>query len=149
MSKYATRLSRDTKYVRPETTLQDSLTEEKIREYLKDYVQTNDINNIPLDTHLRYFSLINGEQKFRMGGFLKNKNNADTYVVLSNGSNSWSVNVKDTQFFRKLSQKEIIDNVREEYDEEIHVRDQEIKELLIEIKELKHKLKANEKKMKK
>ena len=133
------RLSTDRDYQRPTKTLTDELqTNDKMREKLTNYIRVDDIDLIPLNTHLRYVTwqetASGGQQKFRLGGFLKKKDYR--YVVLSNGSISWSVqryhwkkgaNIEtdkpewDTIFFRLLSTDEqqaaIIDKQRQEIDE--------------------------------
>lgn len=107
-----TRLSRDKTYKRPKTTYQDTLSKAEINDKLEDYVKVDDISKVPVKTHLRYFA-IDKETKqkhFRLGGFLMNKDNCDKYVVLGNGANSWSVQVKDTEFFKKKN----LDDVKNE-----------------------------------
>ena len=44
-------------------TLQDKLTKEEIKEKLEDYIEVEDINKVPLNTHIRYFSIKNGNKK--------------------------------------------------------------------------------------
>ena len=50
-----------------------------------------------------------------MGGFLKNKDDAENYVMLSNNQTSWSVQTKDAVFYRKLS----IQEIKEDYEKNI------------------------------
>jgi hypothetical protein len=111
----------DTSYRRPKTTLQDKLTYDEIKEKLKNYEKVENIVDIPLYTHLRYIEVkeVNGkkEYKFRLGGYLINKENSDKYVVLSNGQSTWSVQVKDTIFYRKLDSQEIMDKFNDQIDE--------------------------------
>ena len=85
-------------YVRPDETITDKLTPEEIENKLQDYVQT-DIEKIPLNTHVRYFKMDDGKRKFCSGGILYQNIGLPTYVKLSNGSNVWSVQIKDTIFF--------------------------------------------------
>ena len=99
-------------YVRPDRTLQDMLTPEQIEEKLMGYVQCP-IKEVPQNCHVRYFSLSTDpktkalKKQFRLGGFVTNKDFADTYVILSNGTKSWSVQSQTTIFYRKLSQHEV------------------------------------------
>jgi len=81
---------------------------------LEDYKETS-IMNIPLGTHVRYFSTVDNKKLFRRGGFLKLNNGLPKYVILSNGKNDWSVQVKNTVFYKKMSIKEI----KEEYEDYI------------------------------
>ena len=114
------RLSRDTTYQRPPTTYQQSLTNDEIKEKLSGYVKVEEINRVPVGSHLRYFLIeIDPETQkkkklFRTGGFLKNKDNSDKYVVLSNGTKSWSVNTQKCVFFRKMKQHEMEDKYEKE-----------------------------------
>ena len=93
-------------YVRPEETITDKLTPEEIETKLEDYTQT-DIEKIPLNVHVRYFKMEDGKRKFCLGGILYQNVGLPTYIKLSNGTNVWSVQTKDTLFFRKLSPLEI------------------------------------------
>jgi hypothetical protein len=107
------RLTKDNNYIRPDKTFQENLSKEEIKEKLQDYTQVDDISKVPVNTHLRYFSLVTDKETgktkkmFRMGGLLKNKDNYDQYVVLSNGTKSWSVNTKTSIFFKKMKNEEI------------------------------------------
>ena len=78
----------------------------------------------------------NVTRKFRLGGVLANKDNADKYIILSNGTFSWSVQVNTAIFFKKMT----IDEIKEEYEDIIHDKNLEIKQLKKEIKLLKKQL---------
>ena len=133
------RLSKNDGYKRPTKTLQDKLTAIEIKEKLEDYVQIKNFDNVQLNTHIRYFSKIKDGKKtkkiFRFGGFLKNKVNVDKYVILSNGKSSWSVQVENTVFFRKLT----LDEIKEQYEDEIDDLKLIIKNLKKKNKKLKDK----------
>lgn len=135
------RLSKSDGYKRPKKTLQDKLTATEIKEKLEDYVEVDDIGKVLLNTHIRYFSKVKVDgkikKKFRLGGFLKNKNSSDRFVILTNGKASWSVQVKGTIFFRKLSEEEL----KEQYEDEIEDLRDEITKLKKENKKLKLKIK--------
>ena len=123
-----TKLSND-EYKRPKHTLTEKLSLEEIQQKLEDYVEIDDISVVPLDTHLRYFAEVTdeatGKKKkiFRLGGFLKNKNNYEKYVVLSNqpssqnGGKTWSANTKTSIFYKKMSVTEIKDTMQDEIEE--------------------------------
>jgi len=133
------RLSKDT-YKRPFQTTTDKLTTSEIRDLLRGYAGVDDIRNVELGTHLRYFIIDGKQKKFRFGGILT-KNimpKQNKYIVLSNGEKSWSVQVKDRVFFRKLTRKELMDEA-----------DNKIKKLTIEndylkdkIRKLRHRLRG-------
>ena len=130
MSKFAKKLGSDTNYKRPKKTYQDNLTGEEIEEKLKGYEQVTDISEVPINTHIRYFDIQqDGTQVFRMGGFLQNKQNADVYIMLSNGKQVWSVQVIDKIFFRKMSHKEEIDAIHNLYKKKLDEKDKLIKKL--------------------
>ena len=108
------RLNKD-KYNRPLITLQDKLSQDEVNDKLFDYVEVDDISKVKLNTHIRYFILKTDAKTkkttklFRLGGYLINKENANKYIVLSNGKNTWSVQTLDTIFYRKLDSQEIMD----------------------------------------
>jgi hypothetical protein len=114
-----------TGYVRPSKTASENLTPEEIESKLEDYIQT-DIEKIPLNTHIRYFKMEDGKRKFCPGGILYQNVGIPTYVKLSNGSNVWSVQVKDTIFFRKMAPIEI----STEYKKQINELDDKVKHIV-------------------
>jgi hypothetical protein len=102
----------NTTFERPTETLSDTLQDaDKMAEKLKNYVEM-DISFIPMNTHVRYITMKNNKPHFCLGGLLKR--NEKEYVVLSNGSLSWSVqknhkieNSEDykTRFFKYTAEK--------------------------------------------
>lgn len=123
----------------------DNLTKDEIRDLLEDYNQVNDINDVFIGTHLRYFSLIDGENKFRRGGNLKLINTEKGFVILHNATNyEWSVQLKGTTFFKKMSMKEI----KQDYDNIITDLNEKVKKLKLENKMLKEKVITLEKNIK-
>ena len=130
-------------YNRPKKTIQDKLTPEEIEEKLDDYIEVENIQDVPLNTHLRYFSIVTERKKtrkiFRLGGFLINKNNYEKYVVLSNGTSKWSVQTNKSIFYRKMNLKEI----KENYEDEIEELRSKIKKLKREVRKYKEVLKAH------
>lgn len=94
-------------YVRPEKTFTDQLSKEQIEEKLEDYTKVEDIYKVPLGVHIRYFSNINGKLVFRMGGQLYKNNGLPDYIMLNSGTAQWSVQTKDTIFYRKMTLTEI------------------------------------------
>jgi hypothetical protein len=112
------RLSRND-YNRPAKTYQDTLSNTDIKDKLKDYKKVNDMSKISISTHLRYFTKDkNGNQLFRLGGVLTKIDPELRYVILSNGSLSWSVQIKNSTFFQKMSEKEVRDEIKKELTEE-------------------------------
>jgi hypothetical protein len=143
-------ITSDTGYKRPDKTYQDKLSYDEIKEKLKNYVKVKDLTAIPLNTHIRYIERkINPltqkmETKFRLGGYLVNKRNADKYIVLSNGRVKWSVQVPSTVFYMSTKQMEeettqVTEKDKNKYEKQIEelkliIADQELK-----IKKLKEK----------
>jgi hypothetical protein len=124
-------------YIRPKKTFQDQLTQEEIDKKLEGYAEVKDITSVPLNAHIRYYSLINKNGKeskiFRLGGFLKNKSKGDTFVILTNGKRSWSVQTKSSIFFRKIN----LDEIKILHNEEIEDLEYEIDNLHRVVKKLK------------
>jgi len=104
-------------YVRPAQTATDKLTPEEIEAKLEDYTQVTDLAKVPIGVHLRYFVLEDGKRKFRPGGILHKNDGLPLYVYLSNGTQSWAVQVQDTIFFRKMTIKEMKEDYAKQIDE--------------------------------
>ena len=133
------------KYERPDKTYSDSLqTNDKMREKLQGYIQVNDIGYVAINTHVRYVTWRDGNQRFCLGGLLKEKH--DKYVKLSNGKFHWSVQKEHfddegeflfkTVFFRILSPQERADKVQLAQQDEIEEKDDEITRLRAEVARL-------------
>jgi hypothetical protein len=98
------------------------LSNDEIKDKLKDYKKVSDIRKVIIGTHLRYFSKDKVTKKpvFRLGGFLTKFGDEYKYVILSNGTISWSVqNNQDTQFWSKMNSKEIIINLETEIEDKV------------------------------
>lgn len=130
-------MSKNNTYKRPKKTFQDTLTPKQIQEYLIDYVEIDNIKNVPIDTHIRYFIKKDGKKLFRTGGFLLNNREADKYIILTNRKISWSVDTKNSILFRKLTNNEITTI----HDNEVNELKKMIKKLYKENEVLKNKLK--------
>ena len=142
-------------YKKPKQTYQDKLTKEEQEEMLIGYKEIADIEQLKtlqIGTEIRYFSFIKDlktnkvEKKFRMGGRLINKDNADKYLVLATGippnQKSWTVQVKDAEIYYKLKVEDVIEKqgaVVKEATKEIENK------YIDEIKELKEELKKEKK----
>lgn len=128
------RLGND-KYDRPKNTIQERLTDAEIKEKLDNYIEVEDMSKVSVGSHIRYFvTEVNkktGEttRKFRLGGTLTNKDNADKYVILSNGRVSWSVQVGSASFYKKMT----LDELKEVHDEVIALYKEKIKQLKREL----------------
>jgi hypothetical protein len=142
MSTVTRRLSRDTTYKTPEKTYQQTLTNEEIAKKLLDYVKVkpSEISSMPLNTHIRYFSINpkTGEKQFRLGGALNKVGDNNQYLILSNGTFTWSVQLSNSILYRKLNQNELIETVKEEAVKEYK---KDITDLIKENKELKKMIK--------
>jgi hypothetical protein len=139
------KITNTTNYIRPKTTLQEKLTSDEIEQKLEDYTEVDNINKIPIKSHLRYYTLKrddkgNMSKVFRLGGNLINKDNSDKYIILSNGKVSWSVQTKNTIFYRKMKINEIKDEyetIIEELKDEIMKLKKDNKKYIKHILELK------------
>jgi len=110
-------------FERPEITYTDQLSKEEIQEKLADYSKVEDIYKVPLGVHLRYFVKKDGQMLFRMGGQLFKNNGLPEYVILKSGTNAqWSVQVKDTVFYRKMT----LDEIKKEYEDIIKKKNEKI-----------------------
>ena len=68
---------------------------------------------------------------FRMGGQLFKNNGLPEYVILKSGTNAqWSVQIKDTIFYRKMTLIEI----KEEYEDIIKKKNEKIQALKEKLK---------------
>ena len=144
MSKITKRLSRDTLYTKSKKSYQDSLSPDDIKQKLEEYKQVNDIKTISLNTHVRYFTISKtGEKQFRLGGFVTKI--SDEYVILANNNLSWSVQIKTSIFFEKMSfsdmKEEIIKKISKKYEKELIELVEENKQLKDTIKQVKNEIK--------
>jgi len=118
-------------FERPEITYTDQLSKEEIQEKLADYSKVEDIYKVPLGVHLRYFVKKDGQMLFRMGGQLFKNNGLPEYVILKSGTNAqWSVQVKDTVFYRKMT----LDEIKKEYEDIIKKKNEKIHALKEKLK---------------
>lgn len=111
------RLSNDTNYKRPTQTKQDMMGLEDIKDKLKDYKRVDNVLQVPINTHLRYFTTDNrnkNKKVFRLGGYLTKVDDQGRYVVLSNGQATWSVQIANSQFWRKMTNDELKNELKEE-----------------------------------
>jgi hypothetical protein len=121
LNKITKRLSRDTSY-KPTTekSYQSTLSDVDIAKKLIDYirVKTDEIDKIKIGEHIRYF-LVNpktGKREFRMGGTLSKLGYNDeklVYIICSNGTFSWSVQLSNCIIYKKLSTDELKKTVKE------------------------------------
>lgn len=97
-------------YDRPDMTYTEKLSKVQIQDLLVDYEQIKDnteLSVIPPGTHLRYFQMVNSKLKFRTGGILTVKSGLPNYVILSSGKVSWSVQVAECIFFKRITIKQL------------------------------------------
>jgi hypothetical protein len=140
------RLTRDKNYKRENETYQESLSDIDIAKKLEDYsrVKPSEVYKIPIGTHIRYFTINpkTGEKQFRLGGNLTKFGENGEYIVCSNGTFSWSVQLSNSIIYKKLSiaelkentKKNIIDDSKKEMAELIK-ENKELKKMIKEIKE--------------
>jgi hypothetical protein len=125
----------------------DKLDEDDIMTKLEDYVKVENIAEVSLNTHVRYFLLVTDKKKgtitrkFRLGGFLSKRDPEGKYVILSNGKTTWSVQVESAVFYRKMT----ITEVKDEYEQDLLKYEKINKKLLEKNKKLKDLLEDLEK----
>ena len=115
------RLSNDKNFVRPEQTYQQTLSNQEIKEKLKEYKKVDDIKKVCIGTHCRYFAYDHKtkEKLFRLGGNLHKVDPEGRFVVLSNGMVSWSVQVAGTLFYQKMNESEYKEELKKELKKEV------------------------------
>jgi hypothetical protein len=129
-----------TTYKRPKTTYTDTLTKNAITDYLKDYQEVTNADDLKLGTHVRYFTMENNKKKFRLGGYVIKIQ--PEYIVLSNkryndnSRSTWSVQRKNSILFKQMTNQEIRDEyeqtkkeLQKEYEKIIQKKDEEIERL--------------------
>lgn len=139
------RFSRQKNWQRPQQTETDKINDdpERQQQLLENYIEAENIDMVSIGTHVRYYifdtRLEEPEYVFRLGGLLAKKDTG--YVVLSNGSLSWSVpkqsehagKIFKTKFFRVLNptetQQKRADTMRQEKDKQAMVAQQQLEEL--------------------
>ena len=137
--------------VKTANSYQDKLTKKEIKEKLEEYKRVEDMSKVALDAHLRYFTIDTktGDQKFRLGGFLKKIDSEKGYVVLSSGQITWSVQLKNSIFFQKMTfqelKNEIIQDAEKKYLDEIKKLKEENKNFQKALKDIKNQIKKNKK----
>jgi hypothetical protein len=140
-NKITKRLSRDTSYKPTEKSYQSTLSDVDIAKKLTDYtkIKSPEVYKIPLGTHIRYFTVNpkTGEKEFRLGGTLNKLGDNNQYIVLSNGTFSWSVQLANSIIYKKLSINELKETVKEDTKKEMTDLQKENKELKKMIKQIK------------
>lgn len=115
------RLSNDRNYVKPGQTYQQTLSNQEIKEKLKEYKKVDDIRKVCIGTHCRYFTYDpkTKEKLFRLGGNINKIDPEGRFVVLSNGTLSWSVQIAGTLFYQKMTESEYKDELKKEIKKEV------------------------------
>jgi hypothetical protein len=154
---YTKRLSRDQSYKAPEKTYQSTLSGGDISKKLEGYsrIEGNKVNQLSINTHLRYFTVNpkNNQKEFRLGGYLTKVGDNNEYIILSNGNFSWSVQIANTIFYKKLKLDEYKEQVVLEVDDSIKKKmdlllkeNKDLKKVIKEIKDTTIKNKEKDKK---
>ena len=138
------RLTKDDEKIK--NSIQKNLSPDEIKEKLEEYKRVENIDTVALNAHLRYFSTDkSGNKNFRLGGFLTKIDKDKGYMILSNGNVSWSVQLKDSIFFQKMTFKDLKDelskNIEEGFKKEIKDLKKENKKLKDTILEIKNEIK--------
>jgi len=138
------RLSRDTTYKKDTESYQSKLTDKEIAKKLEDYikVEPEDVTKISLGTHIRYFTVNpkTGETQFRLGGTLTKCDEKNKYIVCSNGTFSWSVQLSNAIIYKKLSTNELKEYISVTDNEKIIEKDKIIEKKVDKIKKIQDKM---------
>lgn len=143
--KITKRLSRDTTYTKKKKSYQETLSPAEIKKKLEEYKQVEDITKLEIGVHLRYFTINKktGEKQFRLGGFLSKMDPQYRYIILQNGTLSWSVQLENTVLFQKMTfsklKEEIVQKVARKFEKKIQKLEEENKNLKSALKEIKKK----------
>ncbi len=142
------RLTKDDE--KTKNSIQKNLSPDEIKEKLEEYKRVDDVSTVSLNAHLRYFTTDKtGNKNFRLGGFLTKIDREKGYMILSNGNVSWSVQIKDSIFFQKMTFKDLRDelsrNIEEGFKKEIKDLKKENKKLKDTIIEIKNQVKKKTK----
>jgi len=139
-----------TDYQRPAQTYQQNLTKQQIKEQLKNYKEVNDITMLSIGCHVRYFSTDPKTKKkvFRLGGTVNKIDPEYRFIILTNGTVSWSVQIANTNFWKQMTESEYKEELKEEIRKEIMTEDGENNSQMLEKEnmELKKELKELSKK---
>lgn len=122
--------------------IRSQMSEKDIKDKLKEYTLVDDITKVDIGTHLRYFSIDDkGKKLFRLGGFLNKVNFKDGYIVLGNNKITWSVQIKTSEFYKKMSYSELKRNIEikiyKKYMKKLQALEEENKNLKNALKEIK------------
>lgn len=137
--------------VKTQNSYQNKLSPKEIKEKLEEYKKVEDISKVSLNSHLRYFTINekSGEKQFRLGGFLTKIDSEKGYLILSNGNLSWSVQLKNSIFFQKMSFKELkeelVEEIGKKFMSEMKTLKDENKKLKETLKEIKVQVKKDKK----
>jgi hypothetical protein len=109
-------------YHRPEKTFQESLSNQDIKEQLKNYKKIEDITNVAIGSHIKYFNIDPTTKKsmFRMGGILQKIDPQGRYITLSNGTLNWSVQLTTSILYQKMLDTEIQTELRNDIYKEVY-----------------------------
>ena len=110
-------------YQRPNKTYQERLTNQDIKLILKDYILVEDIKQVNIGTHVRYFITdeVSKKKKFRLGGMISKIDPLGRYIMLSNGQTQpWSVQIANSTFYKKLTEEEHKEEIKKELLSEIN-----------------------------
>ena len=120
------RLANDKNYKRPSKTYQDNLTNQEIKEKLKEYKKVDNILAVSIGNHIRYFTTDpkTKEKSFRLGGTLNKIDPEGRFIVLSNGSVTWSVQIANSVFYRKMTPDEFKQELKNEIKKELQTEEQ-------------------------
>ena len=135
------RINKDN-YQKTGNEIQDNLTQDDINLLLEEYTEIENINELIIGQHIRYYIIKkdnkgNEHKLFRMGGNIIKIDIDKKYVVLSNKRITWSVQLDNTIIYKKMTSQDI----KEFYENELDNKEIEIDKYKTSINKLKKLLK--------
>ncbi len=129
-NKVTKRLSNDKRYERPEKTYQDNLSNQDIKDKLKEYKKVIDIKTVSIGTHIRYFTIDpkTKQKNFRLGGTLNKIDPEGRFIILGNGTLSWSVQIPTSIFYQKMTESKFKEELKKELKKELMTEEQTVHE---------------------
>jgi hypothetical protein len=132
-----------TGYEKPYITMAEMLTDDQIKKMLEDYKRVKPIELVKGD-HVRYFTVTDGKStSFKLGGSVLKTDGLPTFIVLTNGKLTWSVQCKNNILFKKISQTETINDLKTE----LIFKNDKIEDINVELQDIQHKYNDLQKEM--
>ena len=83
---------------------------------MEEYNEVNEITELKPGVHIRYFTIDKNtnEKAFRLGGTLNKIDPEGRFIMLSNGTVTWSVQIPNAIFFQKMTENEYKEELKKQ-----------------------------------